>query len=190
MKNLLSLILVSGILLATGCAHPSASSAKAAKIAAESSAGMAETMPAATNGKAVIYVFLDRGIADGMAGFEATQRKQVGDFMVQDLVGTLGKAGYAAKVIEKPADYTAAPDRYLLSVKIVRYNPGAPGARVVVGYGAGAASLDIHYDLTGASGGTVLSKDDGVGSSRGWRPCCHKLNQNMTQAIKGALGGG
>lgn len=190
MKNTLSLVLVSGILVTAGCAHRSATGEKAPKATSASAASVAVTAPAPTAGRAVIYVLFDRGIATGVDDRETTQRQQVGDYMERDLVRALTKAGYAAKAIAKRAEFTAVADNYLLTVKIVRYNPGAKAARYVVGYGAGAASLDIHYELTGAKNDAVLSKDDGVGSSRDWQFCCRKLNQNMTQAIKGALGGG
>ncbi len=56
--------------------------------------------------------------------------------------------------------------------------------------GAGAASLDIHYEFVDPNGRALISKDDGVGTSVDWPRLARKLNENMLAAIQERLGGG
>jgi hypothetical protein len=75
-------------------------------------------------------------------------------------------------------------------VRIVRYNPGSKAARMFVGLGAGAASLDIHYEFSDPRGRKMLSKDDGVGTSLEWQRLARKLNENILDAIQRRLASG
>ena len=194
MKKMISLLLASAVVAAAGCAHHTAKSEAAPKAVTHAPKTTDVAAPAAVAapiaGKVVISILFDRGIEAGTNAMETGQRNQVGTWMEKDLLRVLAKAGYEPRLIADRKEYTPGPDAYLLKVKIVRYNPGAKAARLVVGYGAGATSLDIHYDLLGAGDKSLLAKDDGVGSSRDWQFCCRKLNQNMSQAIGGILAPG
>jgi hypothetical protein len=97
------------------------------------------------------------------------------------------RGGFKAREITARDQFKAGPDEYLLTIKIVKYNPGSKAARIVVGFGAGSCSLDLHYDLFGTEKDPVLSKDDGVGSGLEWTRCIRKLNENMLTAINGKL---
>jgi len=191
MKNILSLLLASAVVMVAGCAHQTAQSEATPKAATKAPKTTNTAAPAAVAapvaGKMVISILFDRGTEASMSALETSQRNQVGTWMEKDMLRVLAKAGYQAKLIADRKEYTSGPDSYLLKVKIIRYSPGAKAARLVVGYGAGAASLDIHYELLGAREQSLLAKDDGVGSSRDWQFCCRKLNQNMSQAIGGIL---
>ncbi len=134
-----------------------------------------------------IYILSDRGNPDDMTEKQYLNRVQVGEWMEPDLVRILNRAGYKATLIEKPEEYTPGTGKYLLKVSIVSYNPGSAAARILVGYGAGATSMDNHYELYGEGKEPLLSYDDGVGSSRGWRQVAQKLNQNALERISQKL---
>lgn len=146
--------------------------------------------PVAASGQKIqISVLLDRG-AEGLDERRAKYREQLGVYMERDLVRRLTRAGYAVSQIRDEAGYKAAPDSYLLAVKVTSYNPGSKAARMLVGYGAGATSINIHYELRGKDAAPLLAKDDGVGSSRDWTFCVVKLDQNIVAAVTGQLAGG
>lgn len=137
--------------------------------------------------KTSIFFLLDRGDPATMNEKQYENRKDVGAYMEKDLVNMLKKKKYEPTLIQKPEDYTPGPGKYLLLVKIVSYNPGSKATRIMVGFGAGATSLDIHYELTGEGAEPLISKDDGVGSSRDWRNCARKLNENMMKEVSEKL---
>ena len=94
----------------------------------------------------------------------------------------LNKAGYEATLIQKQNEYTPGVGKYLLKATIVKYDPGSTAARVIVGFGAGAASMDMRYELSG-KGESLLKYDDGVGSGRDWRNVARKLNENTLKRV-------
>jgi len=144
--------------------------------------------PTMAGGKKItIQVLSDRGITEGMPQDMVDQRNQLGQWMENDLIDILKDAGYEAAVIQKREEFKAEAGKYLLAVKIVKYNPGSKAARMVVGFGAGAASLDTHYDLFGDAADPILAKDHGVGSGRDWNYCARKLNEDMTKAVSDKL---
>jgi len=168
------------ITLAAGCrsAH---SGAKAAK---EDPA----PKKLADAGKYTISVLTDLGATEGLSASDLKQRQQVRDGMGPDMVKILTqRGGFKAREISARDQFKAGPDEYLLTIKIVKYNPGSKAARIVVGFGAGSCSLDLHYELFGAEKDPVLSKDDGVGSGLEWTRCVRKLNKNILSAINGTL---
>lgn len=160
----LALPLLLAILLLTGCA---ASSGRAPRNA--------------SGNKLEILVLSDRG--DNVT-------KAIGElapFMEKDLIGQLNRAGYQAKQIKVKSEFTPGNGRYLLTTRIVNYNPGSSAARMIVGFGAGSASLDNHYELFGNTAQPLLSWDDGVGTSEHWSKLCRKLNSNTVKRINDHL---
>ncbi|WP_321494528.1 DUF4410 domain-containing protein [uncultured Desulfobacter sp.] len=142
------------------------------------------TAPTMADGsKNMIMVLFDRGIEDSFTPKQVEWRNEVGTFMEADLVNRLNRTGYSARLIQARSEYTPAKGVYLLPVKITSYNPGSQAARYLVGFGAGACGLDIHYELIDDSNTVLISMDDGAGSSRGWRPCVQKLDNNIVAAI-------
>jgi len=107
------------------------------------------------------------------------------DFMGKDLVRMLGKAGYEASLIADRNQYTKGT--YLLKVTIIKYNPGSKAARIVVGFGAGAVSLNTRFELFAPGGNLLVSDDHGVGSSMDWTSCARKLNKQTVEAVSGKL---
>jgi hypothetical protein len=140
------------------------------------------------DGKTIeLYILSDRGNADEMTAAQYKNRQQVGQWMEQDMIRIFNRAGYAATLLQSRDEFTPGPGKYLLSVSIVNYNPGSKAARIVVGFGAGAVSLDNHYDLYGEATAPLLSYDDGVGSSRDWKNCARKLNENALKRVSQRL---
>jgi hypothetical protein len=137
-----------------------------------------------------IYVLFDNGVNAGLSARQAKAQSQIADYMDDDLVRVFGryaKAGYDAQLIEKRQDFKPESGNYLLTVKIIDYNPGSKAARIIVGYGAGGVSLKIHYELSDGVK-TILTKDDGVYSGIEWTRAGRKLNENMAKAITNKLG--
>ncbi len=137
--------------------------------------------------KATIYVVTETG-ASPLSDVEAKQREQVRSFLERDLVNVLSRRGrYQARVMRSRGEFTGRPGEYLLRVQIVKYHAGSKAARIVVGFGAGAASLDISYELYGEGANPILTGSDGVGSSRDWRNCARKLNERLLTAVMATL---
>lgn len=127
-----------------------------------------------------VAILLEPGASD-------RSTKQMADRMERDLKSVLDKRGhYSSRIIRSRDEFKTAKDEYLLAVKISRYNPGSKAARMIVGFGAGSASLDIHYDYINPEGETVLSKDDGCGTSLDWQRLARKLNEGILENIKRA----
>lgn len=153
----LALSLLLAILLLNGCA---------------SSSGRAPQ--AASGNKFEILVLSDRGNTNKSVD-------ELAPHMEKDLIGQLNRAGYQARQIREKSEFTPANGRYLLTTRIVNYNPGSSAARIIVGFGAGSASLDNHYELFGNNAQPLLSWDDGCGTSEHWSKLYRRLNGNAVK---------
>jgi hypothetical protein len=141
---------------------------------------------------AEIRVLFDNGVNETMDARQAKSQTQLAEWMSDDLVRVFAryaKSGYEAKLIEKRQDFKPQPDNYLLIVKIIKYKAGSKAARMVVGYGAGGVSLEIHYELIADGKNAILSNDDGVFSGREWINAARKLNENTAKAVTVKLSG-
>ena len=56
------------------------------------------------------------------------------------------------------------PNRFLLIVRMVNYNPGSKAARMLVGVGAGSLVLDTQHLLYSGPGQLLLQGSSSVGS--------------------------
>lgn len=130
-----------------------------------------------------LSVLIDPGIEKSFTDMQVRNREQVGDYMEQDLPAVLKKAGFNARLISKRSEYQPAAGSYLLTVKITNYNPGSKAARMMVGYGAGAASMDTHFELYGSDSNPLLSDNQSVGSGRDWRNVIRKINEQTAKAV-------
>lgn len=111
--------------------------------------------------------------------------RQIGERMERDLKNVLDKRGhYSSRIIKSRDEFKQDSGEYLMNVRIVRYNSGSKAARIIVGFGAGSCSLDIHYEFIGPKGNTLISKDDGVGSSLDWQRLARKLNENILESVQ------
>ena len=140
--------------------------------------------PLAASGQKIQIQFLcDRGDPATMESRQFQYRQEVGAFMERNLIARLGKSGYEASQIQKREEFKPGPDRYLLTIKITMYNPGSTAARMMVGYGAGAASMNTAYQLFGADPQPILEWTDGCGTSEHWSRIPIKLNTNVAKKI-------
>ena len=142
---------------------------------------------AAAASRIVIAVLSDRGDPATMNEKQFAMRNQVGEWMEKDLLKLLSKAGYEARLIGKAEEFQPAAGQYLLKVAIVSYNPGSKAARMMVGYGAGATSLDTRAELVDQKGATLLTEEFGVGSSRDWHYSTRKVNEQTVAAVTNRL---
>ena len=136
-----------------------------------------------TGQKIEIMVFSDRGSSAEMTERQYKYRIEVGQYMERDLINRLRRSGYRTELINSKDEFEARAGRYLLIVKIVNYNPGSSAARILVGFGAGAASLDNKYEFYGAGPEPIMVWDDGVGTSEHWSRLPRKLNANTAKKI-------
>ncbi|NQU43870.1 DUF4410 domain-containing protein [bacterium] len=144
--------------------------------------------PLAPSGQKIeIQVFNDRGDPDQLEPRQYQLHAEVARFMEPDLIRRLQRAGYDARLLNSRDEFQPAPGRYLLAMKMVRYNAGSSAARMMVGFGAGAASLDNHYEFLGSGCEPVLVWDDGAGTSEHWSRIPRKLNANAVQRITAKL---
>jgi hypothetical protein len=139
------------------------------------------------DGSAVAFlVHFDRGITADMTPERVDQMQQIATWMEDDLLTILQKTGYAASRTEDP-NVQAGPGRYVLRVKIKNYNAGSKAARMLVGFGAGAAVLDTHFELVGDGGALLISGDPSVGSGRDWKNSARKVNLQTVDAVNARL---
>jgi hypothetical protein len=157
-----------------------------AALFAVSACGGRQGAPTMPNGqKLSIMVFLDRTAAPETPPEKLQQLQQVQDWLEPDLLNLLRHAGYdAAAIAGMDAAGASAPGRYGLRVQIMNYNAGSKAARMFVGFGAGSARLDAHFDLVGPNGQSYVSGSPGVSTSRSdWQQVARKVNQEIVAAV-------
>jgi hypothetical protein len=103
-------------------------------------------------------------------------------WMDRDIIQSLNRSGFNATLIKDRNNYKKGMGK-LLIIDVDAFNPGSRAARAFVGYGAGAASLDLDYVLLNENGGELLRWKDGVGSSKGGTYCAQTLNRNGVEKI-------
>lgn len=185
MKKLMLINILICVALIAGC-HSRSQAPKSEKYMQEDNGVNADIISeTATGDKNLnICVLMDIG-DDNLSQPQIDQREQLNDWMGKDLVRMLNKAGYKANLIEKRSQHK--PGIYLLKVTIVRYSAGSKAARIIVGFGAGAVSLDTRYELFAPSGNLILSDEHGVGSSIEWTSCARKLNKQTLNAASNKI---
>jgi len=134
-----------------------------------------------------LAVLYDRGITEDKTRDQVEQLHQLGEWAERDLMWMLRRAGYSARQIADRSEFNPSSGEYLLSVRVIKYNPGSKAARILVGFGAGSCSLDRFYELYGDGPEPLLSRDQGVGSSIDYSAVVQKLNQEMIDDVTRAL---
>ncbi|MDT8389236.1 MAG: DUF4410 domain-containing protein [Lentisphaeria bacterium] len=134
-----------------------------------------------------IDVLSDRGDPSTMEEKQWRYRNEVGAYMEPNLVRRLGDYKFSSALIQQESDFKKQPGTYLLKVSITSYNPGSAAARIMVGYGAGACSLDCEYELIDAQGQSLMKWTDGIGTSGDWRRLPVALNKRNGQKIRDFL---
>lgn len=143
--------------------------------------------PAAPSGGSMtLSVVFDRGL-DGKTEDQQNQLNQLGEWMEQDLLRMARQGGYDARLVGPGDQLELGPGHYLLHILFVNYNPGSKAARMLVGFGAGSAALDIHYELRGAGQAVVLAQDHGRASAKDWNYIARKVNQDVMIAVSDAI---
>lgn len=137
--------------------------------------------PKLSNGSPVtLHFYCDKGITEDTPSKNAEQIEEVSAFMKQHFLGYASKSGYSVNLIEEKSFFKPEAGHYLVAVKIKKYDAGSKALRVIIGFGAGAVSMDTHYELYADLETPILSKDDGVGSSNpNWIVVPAKLNEKM-----------
>jgi hypothetical protein len=138
---------------------------------------------AAGGGQIKIAILSDRGNPKDMTPRQYQYRNEVGAWMERDLLNHLKRSGYDVSQVESQDAFKAGVDSYLLKVSIKSYNPGSSAVRMLLGFGAGAASLDNHYEFSGGGENMVMAWDDGVGTSQHWQRLPRKLNEQTEEKI-------
>jgi len=133
-----------------------------------------------------VQVVIDRGL-EGKTDDQKNQLNQVGERLEAYVIEIFADNGVTATMIPSRDKFDPVAGQYLLIVKMVNYNPGSKAARMLVGLGAGATSLDLHYELFGAEKAPLLSKDHGRGSSRDWTYLCRTLGKDIYKDFDAAI---
>jgi len=167
-KIIAGLCVIAGAVLFSGCATPS--------IAPVNSMGE----------KIKIAILSDRGSPDQMEPRQWTYRNEVGAYMERDLITRLNRTGYDATLIQSKSDDVPSLGHYLVEVKIKSYNPGSSAARMVVGFGAGACSLELHY-IVKKEGNVIREWNDGIGTSGDWRRLPRALDDKLVRKLNAEL---
>ncbi len=123
-----------------------------------------------------ISVLSLRGDTSAMTADQVADLKRVGTWMDRDIIKQLTRAGYKARLLKSKSDFKGPG--HLLIIDVDKYNPGNRAARAFVGFGAGAASLDLDYKIMNSQKKQVGEWKDGVGSSKGGTYCAQTLNRN------------
>jgi hypothetical protein len=147
--------------------------------------GSAATLP--TGAKIAILVYSDRGVSAETPDANAEQVNQVADWMEGDLIAILQKTGYESSLVANKDEPTAI-GRYLLRMQVVDYNGGSKAAREFVGWGAGAAHLQTHFELIGPNGAVYLAGSPSVGTGRSnWQHVARKVNLQTVDSVNRRL---
>ncbi len=115
------------------------------------------------------------------------QVEQVVGFMEPDLHQILSNTGYEVVQSSNPETFVPGPNRFLLIIKVVNYDPGSKAARILVGFGAGALVLDTQHLLYSGPGQLLLQASGTVGSARDWNYAARKINQQISHQVTQAL---
>ena len=128
-----------------------------------------------------LAVLSSRGDISELTGAQVTARENVGQYMDRYLIQGLKKQGYNALLLNNKEEWSGTG--YLLQVTIVGLKEVSKKARFWGGMMAGANTLNLHYDLLDSQGKSLLSWDDGVGSTKSSRHCAQALNKKAVQKI-------
>jgi len=129
-----------------------------------------------------ISVLSLRGDTSKLTHDQVVELERVGKWMDRDIIKQLKRAGFKAKLIKDRKDFKGSG--HLLIIDVTKFKAGNRAARIFVGFGAGASSLDLKYDLLDSRGKSLITWEDGVGSSRGGTYCAQTLNKRVIKKLK------
>lgn len=131
--------------------------------------------------KNLTVLSLDGNLPDQTAD-QVIELKSVITWMDRDIIKHLRQSGFNAVLIKNKTDYKANMGK-LLIIDVEDFHAGNRAARAFVGFGAGASSLSLSYDLLDEKGAVVDHWKDSVGSSKGGTYCAQTLNRNALDRI-------
>jgi hypothetical protein len=155
----------------------------AAALAISACAGGSRAARAPSGAPITLAVAFDRN----PAAPNPDQINQVVDWMEPDLHRILTNAGYTVVPLPNAEAFQPGPERYLVLVHIMRYDAGSKAARMMVGWGAGALTLDTKNELWAGPGQLVFSSPGSVGSARDWNNAARKINEQIARDFTRAL---
>jgi hypothetical protein len=123
-----------------------------------------------------------RGDTSKLTHDQVVELERVGKWMDRDIIKQLKRAGFKAKLIKERKDFKGAG--HLLIIDVAKFKAGNRAARAFIGFGAGASSLDLKYNLLDSHGKSLATWKDGSGSSRGGTYCAQTLNRHVIKKLK------
>ena len=123
-----------------------------------------------------------RGDTSKLTHDQVVELERVGKWMDRDIIKQLKRAGFKAKLIKERKDFKGAG--HLLIIDVAKFKAGNRAARAFIGFGAGASSLDLKYNLLDSHGKSLATWNDGAGSSRGGTYCAQTLNRHVIKKLK------
>lgn len=164
---LLGVALLGGVLVSAGCRS--------------AAAGGTGATPAV---RQALDVLIEEGNPSDMQERQYGYRVELRNYMERELPRRFARYGFDVRMIRQRSEYNGTADgRNLLVVHYDSYNPGSAAARMTIGYGAGAASLDMTMTLYQGDA-VVLSWKDGCGTSGHWSRIINKLDDNMGRKLQ------
>jgi hypothetical protein len=149
-----------------------------------SSAGRPERAQRTPTVRQALDVLIEEGNPSDMQERQYGYRVELRNYMERELPRRFSRYGFDVRMIRQRSEYAGiAGGRHLLVVHYDSYNPGSAAARMTVGYGAGAASLDVTMTLYQGDA-VALSWKDGCGTSGHWSRIINKLDDNMGQRLQ------
>jgi len=143
-----------------------------------------ETAPRAS--MPIALLTLSDGISESNPDLELELRLTL-EWMDRDLLKLFRESGFQPLLLKEMGEYRTDQGK-LLIVNVERFNPGSKAARAFVGFGAGAASLDLGYKLLDERGALLAEWRDGVGSSKGPTYCAQTLNRRALAKVAPLFG--
>ena len=138
-------------------------------------------------GRLQLDVLIDEGSAAELTAKQHGFRQELRAAMERDLPRRMARQGIDMRLITSLSQNTGvAGSAPLLIIRYEAYNPGSSAARMWVGYGAGAASLDISMSLC-KEGKEIQGWKDGVGTSQHWSRIINTLDDHLTRRTKELL---
>jgi hypothetical protein len=128
-------------------------------------------------------VLIEEGSAAAMEPRQYQYRCELRDYMRTELPRRFARYGFDVRMLSQRSEYQAAGGGKLLVVRYDAYNPGSNAARLVVGFGAGACSLDLTATLYQGEA-VALTWKDGCGTSGHWSRLVNKLDDNMAKKLR------
>lgn len=131
--------------------------------------------------KNIAILTLD-GNLPGQTADQARELDIVIQWMDRDLIKIMKQSGFQPVLIKDMQEYKPQMGR-LLVVDVEKFNAGSRAARAFVGFGAGAASLDLSYKFLDEKGVLLSEWRDGVGSSMGGTYCAQTLDRRALEKV-------